>query len=146
MKLGDMIAKKTGLPDGFSGSRVKWNDVNETFEIEKAAVLSRPAINDQGEVMTYQQGPRAGQPIPDRQIVLAIETVSGKHLVVRTNSRRLTSLYSGDLDREPDGENSFGDEIFFVDAPEGVLRFVGFKQEYKNGQKGDVADLEEVDE
>ena len=141
-----MQNKKSGLPAGFEGVRTKWDDVKENFRISKAAILQRPARNDDGEILTYAQGPRAGQPIPDRQIVLAIETVSGKHLVVRTNSRRLTSLYSGDLDREADGENSFGDEIFFVDAPEGVLRFVGFKQEYKNGQKGDVADLEEVDE
>lgn len=146
MRLSEMQNKKSGLPAGFEGVRTKWDDVKENFRISKAAILQRPARNDDGEILTYAQGPRAGQPIPDRQIVLAIETVSGKHLVVRTNSRRLTSLYSGDLDREADGENSFGDEIFFVDAPEGVLRFVGFKQEYKNGQKGDVADLEEVDE
>lgn len=146
MRLSEMQNKKSGLPAGFEGVRTKWDDVKENFRISKAAILQRPARNDDGEILTYAQGPRAGQPIPDRQIVLAIETVSGKRLVVRTNSRRLTSLYSGDLDREADGENSFGDEIFFVDAPEGVLRFVGFKQEYKNGQKGDVADLEEVDE
>lgn len=146
MRLSEMQNKKSGLPAGFEGVRTKWDDVKENFRIVKAAILQRPARNDAGEVMTYQQGPRAGQPIPDRQIVFAIETVSGKHLVVRTNSRRLTSLYSGDLDREPDADNVFGDEIFFVDAPEGTLRFVGFKQEYKNGQKGDVADLEEVDE
>ena len=145
MKLGDMIAKKTGLPDGFSGSRVKWNDVNETFEIEKAAVLSRPAINDQGEIMTYQQGPRAGQPIPDRQLVLQIKTEKGQVLVVRTNSPRLVPLFTGDLDREADGKNQFGDDVFIVEAPEGKLRFVTFKYPYKNGQKGDVADLEEVD-
>lgn len=146
MRLSEMQNKKSGLPAGFEGVRTKWDEVRENFRISKAAILQRPAINEKGEVLTYAQGPRAGQPIPDRQIVLAIETVSGKRLVVRSNSRRLTSLYSGDLDREPDGENSFGDEIFFVEAPEGVLRFVAFKQEYKDGKKGDVADLEEVDE
>ena len=148
MRLSEMQNKKSGLPAGFEGVRTKWDDVKENFRISKAAILQRPARNDDGEILTYAQGPRAGQPIPDRQIVLAIETVSGKRLVVRTNSRRLTSLYSGDLDREPDSVNRFGDRIFDVEPPEGDMHFVPFEQKgTKDGRemKWNVADLEEVE-
>ena len=114
-------------------------------ECSQPCRLEYDLCNDQGEVMTYQQGPRAGQPIPDRQLVLQIKTEKGQVLVVRTNSPRLVPLFTGDLDREADGKNQFGDDVFIVEAPEGKLRFVTFKYPYKNGQKGDVADLEEVD-
>ena len=147
MKLSEMKNKRSGLPDGFTGVKMKWEDVKETFTIKKAAILQRPATNEAGEVLTFSQGPKAGEPIPDRQLALAIVTSSGKEFIVRTNSRRLTSLYSGDVDnREPDDRNDFGDEIYLVEAPEGTLRFIPFKMEYKNGKKGDVADLEEIDE
>lgn len=146
MRLSDMVAKKTGLPSGFSGQRVKWNDVRERFQIVKAAVLSRPATNAQGEVLMYQQGPKEGKPIPDLQLALEIKTESGQQLLVRTNSKRLTSLYDGDIDREPDSINQYGDLIFEVEAPEGWLRFVPYNMEYANGQKGQVADLEEAED
>lgn len=146
MKLSEMKNKKNGLPEGFVGQSTKWQDVKEPFEIRKAAILQRPAKNDDGEIMYYQQGPNEGKPIPDRQLVLAIMTESGKELLVRTNSRRLTSLYSGDLDREPDARNYFDDEIYLVEAPEGWLQFVPFKYKYSNGREGDIADLEEVED
>lgn len=146
MKLSELIAKKNGLPEGFSGSRVKWDDVKEDFQIVKACILQRPARDENGEILTYSQGPNEGKPIPDRQLALMLRTRSGKEILVRTNSRRLTSLYSGDLDRESDGINQYGDAYFIVEAPEGWMRFIPYKQEYKDGKKGDVADLEEVEE
>ena len=146
MKLSELKNKNSGLPEGFTGVKAKWQDVKEPFEIRKAAILQRPALNEAGEVMVYTQGPNEGKPIPDRQLVLAILTESGKELVVRTNSRRLTSLYSGDLDREPDAKNYFDDEIYIVEAPEGWLQFVPFKYKYSNGREGDIADLEEVED
>ena len=145
MRLSEMKNKKNGLPEGFVGVAVKWEDVTEDFEILKVAVLQRPATNEAGEILTFSQGPRAGQPIPDRQLALMIRTRSGKEAIVRTNSRRLTALYSGDLDREPDMRNIFGDEIFLVEAPEGWIRFVPFPMEYKNGKKYNVADIEEAE-
>lgn len=146
MKLSEMKNKKNGLPEGFVGTKTKWEDVKEPFEILKAAILQRPALNEAGEVVVYSQGPNEGKPIPDRQLCLEIQTESGKELLVRTNSRRLTSLYSGDLDREPDARNYFGDDIFIVEAPEGWLKFVPFKYKYSNGREGDIADLEEVED
>ena len=146
MKLSEMKNKKNGLPEGFVGTKTKWEDVKEPFQILKAAILQRPALNEAGEVMVYSQGPNEGKPIPDRQLVLAIMTESGKELLVRTNSRRLTSLYSGDLDREPDARNYFDDEIYLVEAPEGWLQFVPFKYKYSNGREGDIADLEEIED
>ena len=147
MKLSDMVAKKTGLPDGFSGSRMKWDEISEPFEIVKAAILSRPLVAENGEVILFEQGPKAGQPIPDRQLVLQIRTKSGKSIIVRTNSPRLVPLFTADLDaQEPVGKNQYGDDIYAVEAPEGMVRFVAFNYPYKNGKKGDVADLEEVEE
>ncbi len=147
MRLNEMVAKKSGLPEGFSGERAKWDEVKGRFKILKVCILQRPVRDKEtGEIVTYNDGPKKGEPVPDRQAILSIETEQGKKLLVRTNSRRITSLYSGDLDREPDGVNQFGDDVFDVEAPEGWLRFVPFKQEYANGQKGDVADLEEAEE
>lgn len=146
MKLAELKNKNSGLPEGFTGTKAKWQDVKEPFEIKKAAILQRPALNEAGEVIVYSQGPNEGKPIPDRRLVLAIKTEAGKELVVRTNSRRLTSLYSGDLDREPDAKNYFDDEIFIVEAPEGWLKFVPFKYKYSNGREGDIADLEEIED
>ena len=149
MKLNDMKNKTTGLPQGFEGVRMKWNEVKGTFEIEKAAILERDKTNDAGEIIRYEKGPKAGQAVPDRQLALQIRTEDGTKVIVRTNSPRLTSLYTGELDREPDSSNQFGDRIFFVDVPEGKLRFVPHQIEGKDKtgkvQKWDVADLEQVD-
>lgn len=146
MKLSEMQAKKSGLPEGFSGARAKWNEIGQVFQIRKACILERPAVGTDGSPMVYSQGPREGEPILDRQLALAIRTKDGRDWVVRTNSRRLVSLFSGDLDRKADWTNVFGDDVYMVDAPEGWLKFVPFKYEYKNGQKGDIADLEEAGE
>ena len=147
MKLNEMVAKKSGLPEGFGGERAKWDEVKVRFTIRKICVLQRPARDKEtGEIITYQDGPRRGEPIPDRQVIMTVETEDKKLLLIRTNSRRITSLYAGDLDRKPDAQNQFGDDVFIVEAPEGWLRFVPFKQEYANGQKGDVADLMEAEE
>ena len=149
MKLSEMKNKVSGLPDGFIGVKMSWDEVNETFQIVKACVLERDKINEKGEKILYQKGPKQGQPVPDRQVAFQLHTASGKQLIVRTNSPRLTSLYSGDLDREPDSVNRFGDKIFDVEPPEGDMHFVPFEQKgTKNGKEmsWDVADLEEVDE
>lgn len=150
MKLNDMKNKVTGLPEGFAGARKKWNEVKEIFEIKKAAVLERDKTNEEGEIIRYSKGPREGQAVPDRQVCFEIVTSDGQKLIVRTNSPRLTSLYSGDLDRDPDAVNQFGDRIFLVEAPEGRMHFVPYEIEGKDKtgkvKKWDVADLEEVED
>ena len=149
MKLSEMKNKVSGLPDGFTGEKKAWNEVAERFEIVKVCVLERDKTNEKGETILYQKGPREGQPVPDRQVALQLLTESKKQLIVRTNSARITSLYSGDLDREPDETNRFGDRIYFVEAPEGLMKFVPFEQKgVKDGRemKWNIADLEEAEE
>ena len=146
MKFSEMCAVRAGLPEGFSGMRCKWTDVKEPFEIEKIAILQRPALNEEGEPILYSRGDRAGQPVMDRQTVLQIRTESGKECLVRTNSRRISGIFAAGLDSRPaDGKNVFGDDYFVVEAPEGKLRFVPFRMEYAGGLKGDIADLEEAE-
>ena len=147
MKLSEMQNKRTGLPDGFTGTRMEWKNVGAEFQIKKLCLMRRDAVSKEGEPIYFQQGPRMGQPIPDDQVVMQIETREGKSIVVRTNSRRLTSLFNGGIEeREPDAKNIFGDRIYEVEAPEGWVHFIPFKMEYKDGTKGDIADLEEVEE
>ena len=148
MKLSEMRNKTTGLPDGFSGTKKDWKDVTETFKIEKAAILEKDKKDESGEVILYRQGPKQGQPVPDRQIAMQLRTASGEAVLVRTNSPRIVSLYTGDLDREYDEVNRFGDRIYHVEAPEGELKFVPYEMDKKKDGKPikwDVADLEEVD-
>ena len=146
MKLSEMKNKVTGLPDGFVGNKKEWKEVTETFRIETAASLGRDQTEAAGNV--YKQGPKQGQAVPDRQIALQLKTASGETVLVRTNSPRIVSLYTGDLDRECDETNRFGDKIYYVEAPEGELKFVPFEMDKKKDgkpMKWDVADLEEVD-
>ena len=148
MKLSEMRNKVTGLPDGFSGTKKDWKDVAETFRIEKAAILEKDKKDESGEVILYRQGPKQGQPVPDRQIAMQLRTASGEAVLVRTNSPRIVSLYTGDLDRECDEGNRFGDRIYHVEAPEGERKFVPYEMDKKKDGKPikwDVADLEEVD-
>lgn len=149
MKLSEMKNRVSGLPEGFTGEKMQWNEVSDDFVIEKACILERDKTDEMGNVITYSKGPKEGQPVPDRQIALQLKLTNGKKVLVRTNSARITSLYSGDLDREPDETNRFGDRIFFVDAPEGTMHFVPFEQKgTKDGKpmKWNIADLEEVEE
>ena len=148
MKLSEMRNKVTGLPDGFSGTKKDWKDVAETFRIEKAAILEKDKKDESGEAILYRQGPKQGQPVPDRQIARQLRTASGEAVLVRTNSPRIVSLYTGDLDRECDEVKRFGDRIYHVEAPEGELKFVPYEMDKKKDGKPikwDVADLEEVD-
>ena len=148
MKLSEMKNKVTGLPDGFVGTKKEWKEVTETFRIEKAAILERDKKDEAGNVIVYKQGPKQGQAVPDRQIALQLRTASGETVLVRTNSPRIVSLYTGELDRECDETNRFGDKIYYVEAPEGELKFVPFEMDKKKDgkpMKWDVADLEEVD-
>ena len=148
MKLSEMKNKVTGLPDGFVGNKKDWKEVTETFRIEKAAILERDKKDEAGSVIVYKQGPKQGQAVPDRQIALQLKTASGETVLVRTNSPRIVSLYTGDLDRECDETNRFGDKIYYVEPPEGELKFVPFEMDKKKDgkpMKWDVADLEEVD-
>ena len=148
MKLSEMRNKVTGLPDGFAGTKKDWKDVAETFRIEKAAILEKDKKDESGEVILYRQGPKQGQPVPDRQIAMQLRTASGEAVLVRTNSPRIVSLYTGDLDRECDEVNRFGDRIYHVEVPEGELKFVPYEMDKKKDGKPikwDVADLEEVD-
>ena len=148
MKLSEMKNKVTGLPDGFVGNKKEWKEVAETFRIEKAAILERDKKDEAGSVIVYKQGPKQGQAVPDRQIALQLKTASGETVLVRTNSPRIVSLYTGDLDRECDETNRFGDKIYYVEPPEGELKFVPFEMDKKKDgkpMKWDVADLEEVD-
>ena len=148
MKLSEMRNKVTGLPDGFSGIKMDWEDVTETFRIEKAAILEKDKKDESGEVILYRQGPKQGQPVPDRQIAMQLRTASGEAVLVRTNSPRIVSLYTGDLDRDYDEVNRFGDRIYHVEVPEGELKFIPYEMDKKKDGKPikwDVADLEEVD-
>ncbi len=148
MKLSEMKNKVTGLPDGFVGTKKEWKEVTETFRIEKAAILERDKKDEAGNVIVYKQGPRQGQAVPDRQIALQLRTASGDSVLVRTNSPRIVTLYTGDLDRECDETNRFGDKIYYVEPPEGELMFVPFEMDKKKDgkpMKWDVADLEEAD-
>ena len=148
MKLSEMRNKVTGLPEGFSGIKKDWKDVTETFRIEKAAILEKDKKDESGEVILYRQGPKQGQPVPDRQIAMQLRTASGEAVLVRTNSPRIVTLFTGDLDREYDEVNRFGDRIYHVEAPEGELKFIPFEMDKKKDGKPikwDVADLEEVD-
>lgn len=138
----------TGLPDGFSGAKKDWKDVTETFRIEKAVILEKDKKNESGEVILYRQGPKQGQAVPDRQIAMQLRTASGEAVLVRTNSPRIVSLYTGDLDREYDEVNRFGDRVYHLEPPEGELKFIPYEMDKKKDGKPikwDVADLEEVD-
>ena len=148
MKLSEMRNIMTGLPEGFSGVKKDWKDVAETFRIEKAAILEKDKKDESGEAILYRQGPKQGQPVPDRQIAMQLRTASGEAVLVRTNAPRIVSLYTGDLDRDCDEVNRFGDRIYHVEVPEGELKFVPFEMDKKKDGKPikwDVADLEEVD-
>ena len=149
MKLSEMRNKVTGLPDGFAGTKKDWKDVAETFRIEKAAILEKDKKDESGEIILYRQGPKQGQPVPDRQIAMQLRTASGEAVLVRTNSPRIVTLFTGDLDgRECDEVNRFGDRIYHVEAPEGELKFIPYEMDKKKDGKPikwDVADLEEVD-
>lgn len=148
MKLNEMKAAVSGVPEGFTGDRMKWDKLNEEFEIVKAAMLRRPARNKEGEIIRYEKGPRAGQVVPDWQLVLGVRTRSGKQYVVRTNSPKLVPLFTGEIgdDREADSVNRFGDEIFNVEYPEGFLKFVSATNKYADGREGSVADLEQAED
>ena len=148
MKLSEMRNIMTGLPEGFDGAKKDWKDVSETFRIEKAAILEKDKKDESGETILYRQGPKQGQPVPDRQIAMQLRTASGEAVLVRTNSPRIVTLFNGDLDRECDEVNRFGDRIYHVEAPEGELKFVPYEMDKKKDGKPlklDVADLEEVD-
>ena len=148
MKLSEMRNIMTGLPEGFDGVKKDWEDVTETFRIEKAAILEKDKKDEDGEVILYKKGPKQGQPVPDRQIAMQLRTASGEAVLVRTNSPRIVSLYTGDLDRDCDEVNRFGDRIYHVETPEGELKFVPYEMDKKKDGKPikwDVADLEEVD-
>ena len=148
MKLSEMRNIMTGLPEGFDGAKKDWKDVSETFRIEKAAILEKDKKDESGEVVLYKKGPKQGQPVPDRQIAMQLRTASGEAVLVRTNSPRIVTLFNGDLDREYDEVNLFGDRIYHVEAPEGELKFVPYEMDKKKDGKPlkwDVADLEEVD-
>ena len=145
MKLSEMKAQKTGLPEGFSGIKKKWDEVGEPFAIVRACMRRSPVYNEDGSVMTFSQGTAAGKTVYDRQAVLQIKTDSGKDFLIYTNSPRLVSLFREDEEKTPDCVNIYGAECFVVDVPEGRLRFTASRMEYKNGTVGNVADLEEVD-
>ena len=148
MKLSEMRNKVTGLPEGFSGTKKDWKDVAETFRIEKAAILEKDKKDESWEVILYRQGPKQGHPVPDRQIAMQLRTASGEAVLVRTNSPRIVTLFTGDLDGECDEVNRFGDRIYHVEAPEGELKFVPYEMDKKKDGKPikwDVADLEEAD-
>lgn len=145
MKLSEMIAKKSGIPDGFRGQKAKWDEISEPFQIEKIAILQRPAVNEAGETIVFSKGSKAGCTVMDRTAVMQIITAD-KEYIIRTNSKRITSLFICQIEgRDADDTNNFGDEVFIVEPPEGWLKFAPFKQKYANGKEGNVADLIEAE-
>jgi hypothetical protein len=146
MKLSEMKANVSGLPAGFVGMRKKWQEVKERFEIVAAAIIQRPAVDDKGQPIVYKIGDRAGEQVMDRQTVLQIKMENGDLVLVRTNSKKITSLFAYCCEEKIGEKNRFGDEVFVCDElPEGWLRFVPYEYTYSNGKVGEIADLAEAD-
>ena len=147
MKLNDMKANVSGLPAGFGGMRKKWNEISGRFEITAAAIIQRPAVDDKGQQILFKVGERAGEQVMDRQTALQIRMENGDLVLIRTNSRRITSLFEGCIsDKTAPFTNRFGDEVFTCDdLPEGWLKFVPYEYKYSNGKVGEICDLAEAD-
>ena len=146
MRLNDMKANVSGLPAGFGGMRKKWNEIDGRFEIAAAAIIQRPAVDDKGQPILYKVGDRAGEQVMDRQAVLQIRMENGDLVLVRTNSKRITSLFEGCIGGNAPFKNRFGDEVFVCDGlPEGWLKFVPYEYKYSNGKLGEICDLAEAD-
>jgi hypothetical protein len=146
MRLNDMKANVSGLPAGFGGVKKRWNEVEGRFEIIAAAIIQRPAADDKGQPILFKAGERAGEQVMDRQAVLQIRMEDGDLVLVRTNSRRVVSLFEGCIGESTPFKNRFGDEVFTCDdLPEGWLRFVPYEYTYSNGKVGEICDLAEAD-
>lgn len=147
MRLNDMKANVAGLPAGFGGIRKKWNEISGRFEITAAAIIQRPAVDDKGQPILYKIGDRAGEQVMDRQTVLQIRMENGDLVLIRTNSRRITSLFEGCISEKTEPfRNRFGDEVFSCDdLPEGWLKFIPYEYKYSNGKVGEICDLAEAD-
>ena len=146
MKLSEMKANVMGLPAGFGGVKKRWTEVEGRFEIVAAAIIQRPAVDDKGQPILYRVGDRAGEQVMDRQAVLQIRMEDGDLVLIRTNSRRIVSLFEGCIGENTPFKNRFGDEVFTCnDLPEGWLRFVPYEYTYSNGKVGEIADLAEAD-
>ena len=144
MKLSEMKSQMSGLPEGFTGVKTAWTDVHESFAILKACMFVRPQVLDNGEIA---QNPETGAIYYDRNMALCITTQSGKDLLVYTNSPKIVSLFRTQIDeeRKPDTVNRYGADVFILEVPEGLLKFVPAKYKYgKMGEK-DVAALQEAD-
>lgn len=145
MKFAEMKSASTGLPPGFEGQSAKWNEIDDPFIIEKAAVMQRQATDGDGNPLVFTTGVREGDPIMDRIVVLQIRQIGEEgHTpkVIRTNSRRLIGLFAPQMKPEPDGKTKYGDEFYLVEPPEEALRFTEYLQPYSNGKKYPNADLE----
>ena len=146
MRLNDMKAQVSGLPAGFGGMRKKWNEIDGRFEIAAAAIIQRPAVDDKGQPILYKVGERAGEQVMDRQAVLQIRMENGDLVLIRTNSKRITSLFEGCIGGNAPFKNRFGDEVFTCDdLPEGWLKFIPYEYKYSNGKVGEICDLAEAD-
>jgi hypothetical protein len=146
MKLNEMKAYVSGLPAEFVGMRKRWQEVEGKFEIVAAAIIQRPAVDDKGQPILYKAGDRAGEQVMDRQTVLQIRMEDGDLVLIRTNSRRVTSLFEGCISDKPPLKNRFGDDVFTcAELPEGWLRFVPYEYTYSNGKVGEICDLAEAD-
>ena len=146
MRLNDMKANVSGLPAGFGGMRKKWNEIDGRFEIAAAAIVQRPAVDDKGQPILYKVGERAGEQVMDRQTALQIRMENGDLVLIRTNSKRITSLFEGCIGGNAPFKNRFGDEVFVCDdLPEGWLKFVPYEYKYSNGKVGETADPAEAD-
>ena len=146
MKLNEMKANINGLPAGFAGEKKSWKEVKERFEILGACIIQRPARSKAGEPLVFQHGDRAGEPVMDRQAVLRIRTEDGRICIVRTNSKKITSLFAYCCEEKIGEKNRFGDEVFTAqDLPEGWLKFIPCEFKYPNDKVGEIADLIEAD-
>ncbi|MBQ1462983.1 MAG: hypothetical protein IIZ24_02235 [Candidatus Methanomethylophilus sp.] len=145
MKFSEMKAKMSGLPDGYDGQKAKWNDIKGAFVIKKCCLIRSVQTDSEGNVVC---NPATEKPYFDYQLAFYIETEDGSKYNVRTNSRKLTGVFLAQLGDEPKADmvNQYGSEIFFLEPPEGRVRFCTVQQEYgKNKEKHDVAYLEEAD-
>lgn len=146
MKFSELKNLASGIPAGFEGERRKWNEINGAFRIVKMAVMQRPAKDEDGEPIYYSRGSRKGEPVQDTRLVMNLDQ-DGVKYVVMTNSPRLVPLFTGQIEagQDTDDTNRFGDSIYYVDAPEGLLKFVGVEYTYSDNSKGTVAYLSDVE-
>ena len=144
MKFSEMRAQMSGLPEGFSGKKVKWQEVREAFTIVKLCMTVQSQKTESGELLV---SPVTGEVYMDRNLVMVIRTEKGEDLLVYTNSPKLVPVFRQQIpeERKPDEVSRYGADIYILDPPEGKLRFTTMKHKFGSKGEMDVAYLEEAE-